>query len=257
MGRQEEGHVSKRAPVRLLPAIAGMLSLIALTPSWGQIEPAPPTTKFGPPSPDRFMGQVPANLQPPSPDKHDLNGMYVPDLAYAFRNAAPPPKPPEAPGGTVALESTAQMLCRPEVQIGSHDYGEQFIQTPGRLTIIIENNHVVRRIFIDAKFPRDLKPTYEGYSVGHWDGDTLVIETRALKAPELAQGANLRSIDRMTERLRKIEGNQIIEDVATLEGTGPDGGPAQRTVSNRVRWRPDLHLQEFICEDGAGRFFVP
>lgn len=264
---------------------AGALAAMAAGTAAAQIEAAPPSIKLGPPSASRFMGKIPANLRPPSADPRDLNGMYVPDIERLFRRGgapgavpgggqpggdapAVPPGPPAGlpPGASgpaaagarsarPALEITAEMLCRPELQVGSQDYGEKIIQTPGRVTIITENNHIARRIYLNARFPVGIKPTFAGHSIGHWEGDTLIIETRGLDAPDLAKKAGLSSIAGMTERMRKIEGGQDIEDIATLHGVDAAGKPAIGTVSSYVRWRPDLHFQEFICEDGADRFF--
>lgn len=257
-----------------------MLLLMLARWSWAQIEAAPPTVKLGPPSAAHFMGPVPAKLQPPSSDPHDLNGFYVSDIARAFGRpppggapggggtpppGAPPPSDNSSAGpasgaagsniGSIRLETTAEMLCRPEAQITTHDYGEQIVQTPGRITIIMENNHIVRRIYMDRSFPKTIRSTYAGYSTGHWDGDTLVVETRAINAPELAVSAGLTSITQMTERLRKVDGGESLENRATLEGIGADGIARTGTLSGYVKWRPDLHLQEFVCEDGAGEFF--
>jgi hypothetical protein len=225
------------------------------------------------------MGKVPANLPAPATDPHSLNGFYVPDLGRMMGppppggapGAAPPaglpagstpgvpPAPPPGSGPAAApradqLETTAEMLCRPEAQI-SVDYGEQIVQTPGRLTFIIENNHIVRRIYLDRQFPAEIAPTYAGFSIGHWDGDTLVIETRAMKATELGKRVGLASVTHMVERVRKLDGGRTVEDVATLDGVDADGKAANGTLRSYLRWRPDLHLQEFVCEGGAGLFF--
>ena len=62
-------------------------------------------------------------------------------------------------------------------------YPMEFIQRPEQLTIVYEAHAEVRRIYlagpkVDAK---DLIPSRDGYSVGHWEGETLVVETTGLK----------------------------------------------------------------------------
>ena len=57
----------------------------------------------------------------------------------------------------------------------------EFLFTPGRVTIIQEAYMQVRRVFTDGRgHPADLDPTFNGHSIGHWEGDTLVIDTAGL-----------------------------------------------------------------------------
>ena len=57
----------------------------------------------------------------------------------------------------------------------------EIIVSDKQVTIIYEYNHTVRRVFLDqTEFPADYPPSLVGYSVGHWEGDTLVVETRQL-----------------------------------------------------------------------------
>ena len=54
----------------------------------------------------------------------------------------------------------------------------EFIQLPGRLIIFYEWSHMWRTIWMDGRqLPQDPDPTWYGYSVGKWDGDTLVVDT--------------------------------------------------------------------------------
>jgi hypothetical protein len=52
----------------------------------------------------------------------------------------------------------------------------QIVQTPQTMVMLFEVFHVFRIIPIDAKHPDDLEPSYMGDSVGHWDGDTFVVD---------------------------------------------------------------------------------
>jgi hypothetical protein len=56
----------------------------------------------------------------------------------------------------------------------------KFVQTPKETIILYEVDHMNRQIFTDGRrFPETFEfPAYLGYSVGHWDGDTFVVETR-------------------------------------------------------------------------------
>jgi hypothetical protein len=56
-----------------------------------------------------------------------------------------------------------------------------FIQTPQMIAVLYQSYNHFRQIFMDGrKLPPVTQPAYMGYSVGHWDGDTLVVETTGL-----------------------------------------------------------------------------
>src|SRR5437867_7470368 len=57
-------------------------------------------------------------------------------------------------------------------------YPFKILQVPDMVVILYEAVHSYRQIFTDGrKFPKDPNPAWFGYSVGHWDGDTFVVET--------------------------------------------------------------------------------
>ena len=68
-------------------------------------------------------------------------------------------------------------------------------------------NAQYRQIFLDGRpFPEDPTPGWQGYSVGHWEGDTLVIETRGFR-DELwidTDGSPMSDAAKMTERLHRV-----------------------------------------------------
>jgi hypothetical protein len=66
--------------------------------------------------------------------------------------------------------------------IMTQPYDLEFLFTPGRVTIIQEAYMQVRRVFTDGRpLPDDPDPTYNGSSIGHWEGDTLVVTTIGLR----------------------------------------------------------------------------
>ena len=74
--------------------------------------------------------------------------------------------------------------CEPPGMPGimTQPYDIEFLFTPGRVTMIQEAYMQVRRIFTDGRpLPDDPDPTYNGTSIGHWEGDTLVVTTVGLR----------------------------------------------------------------------------
>jgi hypothetical protein len=54
----------------------------------------------------------------------------------------------------------------------------KIIQNPGLTAILYENSTTYRQIFTDGRIlSKDANPAWMGYSVGHWEGDTFVVET--------------------------------------------------------------------------------
>ena len=59
--------------------------------------------------------------------------------------------------------------------------GYEFLFTPGRVTLLTEEGPMIRRIFTDGRtHSADPEPTYAGESIGHWEGQILVVDTIAI-----------------------------------------------------------------------------
>lgn len=92
---------------------------------------------------------------------------------------------------------------------------KKWIHTPGLLVILDEYNASFRQIFTDGRpLPQDPQPALNGYSVGHWEGDTLVVESIGFHDDSWLDGAGsaLTSAGKVTERMRRQNlGNIEIE----------------------------------------------
>jgi hypothetical protein len=114
----------------------------------------------------------------------------------------------------------------PGSMLGSGGYPMEIIQRPEQITIIYEAHTEIRRIYMtgeNANVPdSDLFPTRNGYSTGHWDGDTLVVETRALEE-QVDQAAAHSANAHIVERYHLDEGeNGKKLLVAEMTMTDPD-----------------------------------
>lgn len=128
-------------------------------------------------------------------------------------------------------------------------YDIEFLFTPGRVTIIQEAYMQVRRVFTDGRgHPANLDPTFNGHSIGHWEGDTLVIDTVGLghRTPlgyhELMHGPRLHVI----ERIHLIAPDKL-EDGMTLIDPDVLAKPWHE-VHTYTRHR-DWDQIEYICEE--------
>ena len=148
-----------------------------------------------------------------------------------------------------------EALCLPTGVPRIAPYPWRIVQTPAygkatHLFFLYEGNiHSFRQIFMDGReHPDDLEPTWYGHSVGHWEGDTLVIETVGFNDlfwfdfvghPHTTQ---LRTVERYT-RTKVGE----LEAVTTVYDAGAYAKPF--TVKFTHTLRPGWELMEYICNE--------
>jgi hypothetical protein len=128
-------------------------------------------------------------------------------------------------------------------------YPIEIIQTSDQVTIIAEAFSEVRRIYLDepqlefGEYP----PGYYGHSVGHWEGDTLVVDTIAIKENVRGyQGVPHSDEMRVTERIRLVAPD-ILHDEIRIEDPVVLAEPVTYTLA--YRRLPDYKMVEFVCEN--------
>jgi hypothetical protein len=128
-------------------------------------------------------------------------------------------------------------------------YPVEIIQQPAQVTIITEAFSEVRRVYMNqAQLPIDeVPPGYYGHSVGRWDGDTLVIDTVAIKESVLSYQSLPHSNQmRITERIRLVTPD-ILHDQITIEDPIVLEKPVVYTLA--YRRMPGYKMVEFVCEN--------
>jgi hypothetical protein len=123
------------------------------------------------------------------------------------------------------------------------------LQTARKVTFVHEYQHVLRHIYMDEPLPaaEDVDPTYMGESVGHWEGDTLVVETIGVNDKTVLDrdGMPHSATMRVTERLRLIDGGRRLEDVVRIDDPATFSAPwTARVVFDR---KPNVQLEEYNC----------
>ncbi len=137
------------------------------------------------------------------------------------------------------------------------DYGMEIMQNKDKITFFSELNDALRRVYLDGRKPSQKvldDPTYAGYSTGHWEGDTLVVETVALRDNTFIEGFTPHS-DQMTvhERIRLKEPG-LLEDQITVTDPKALTKPWS-TVKTYRKAKPGAgqdELREFACAEGLG-----
>ena len=133
----------------------------------------------------------------------------------------------------------------------------EIVQTPGRMFILFERHPLARRIYTDGRaFPDGFPDSFMGYSVGRWQGDTLIVETQALNDKTWIDEVGTPHSDalKVIERFRRLdretlEVDFLFEDAKAF--TKPWGG------KKTYRLAPDMEVLEYVpCEERMqiGRF---
>jgi hypothetical protein len=143
------------------------------------------------------------------------------------------------------------------MQFHTHPEPRKIVQTPTSMLIIYEANSGLRQIFMDGrKLPgKDAEPWWYGYSVGHWEGDALVVETTGFIDDIWldVQGSPLTSEGKVTERFRRPTYGTLEIDVTVDD---PKAYTKPWTVRVTQRLLPDAELIEFICEDRDATHYI-
>jgi hypothetical protein len=131
-------------------------------------------------------------------------------------------------------------------------YPASFIQDQrnGRIVVIFEGGaHVWREIFMDGRpHPDYLVPTYFGHSIGHWEGDTLVIDTVGFNERTWLNFDGSMHTDELhtIERISRPD-HDTLHYEATIDDPGAYSEPW--TVAWDIRWAEGEDLQEYICQE--------
>jgi len=114
---------------------------------------------------------------------------------------------------------------------------------------LYESRTIYRQVFLDGRpLPKNAQPTWMGYSVGKWDGDTLVVETIGQNGKTWLDMRGLPG----TESLRVIERySRPNTGVMNIDVTIDDPKAYTKPWNVRLTWRlvPDTDLIESICEE--------
>ncbi len=135
------------------------------------------------------------------------------------------------------------------MQLHTHGQPRKMIQTPNVIVILYEANGGVRQIFTDGRsLPKDAEPWWFGYSVGKWEGDTLVVETVGVR--DLGwldvEGSPLTESGKIVERFRRVDYGHLEIEV-TIDDPKAYTKPWTVVVHQRVLL--DTDLIEFVCQE--------
>jgi hypothetical protein len=205
-----------------------------------------------------------ANLSAPAPKKTngqpDLSGIWlVPGLKYLINIAADLKDVPFQPWAADEYKRRRDTLgkddpnnfCLPsgfpeKIAVTSP---WRIVESPGMTIFLYESRTIFREVLTDGRaLPKDPNPTWQGYSIGRWEGDTFVVESNGFngKAWMDTNGHPTTDALHLVERYhRKDFGHLEIE----IQIDDPKAYTKPWTVNEVAVYQPDTELLEYICEE--------
>ena len=271
--------MTHRPRARLLAAICVLgLPLVSIA------QEEPPAPPRAPPTPEQIAAREKRNAEdaarwnknPAPADPRDFSGVWwTRGYDRTFRPVTERPMPPaesakllpltanEAASrqhhldmekaGTPIADAPTQCFPHGVPRLIASPYPIQFVYSPGLITILHEVAHNVRLIHMDGRpAPPDTAPTFLGYSVGHWEGDTLVVvtdhfnERTQIDEEALSHGLKLKVTERITKFTNKYGGVEL-RDLITIED--PEHFTQPWTAERLFPWRGDIRIAEYSCEE--------
>jgi hypothetical protein len=138
--------------------------------------------------------------------------------------------------------------CLPAgVPLGQFNDSFKMIQTPEEIVVIDEFSDPPRQIFLDGRnLPKDPQPTWMGYSVGKWDGETLVVETAGFNALSWLDGLGRPRSEQMRIR-EKYHRRDFGHMDWEITFDDPKYYTRPFTVKIGLTLIPDTNVIEFVC----------
>jgi len=187
---------------------------------------------------------------PRAPDGHpDLSGVYI--AGFSLRPVSNIRLKPGAEKYKVAedendlgLGVTCTPLGVPAATM--QPYPLQIVQKPGLVVILYEAYHIFRVIPTDGRpHPDDLDPTYMGNSVGHWEGDTLVVDVTGFNDKTEVGMYHHTTAYHVVERYHRVS-YDILDYEATIDDPNVFAAPWKQ--STHMKLHPEWQIQEYVCE---------
>jgi hypothetical protein len=207
-----------------------------------------------------------ADLAAPTPrlpnGKPDLSGLWEHDNPLKYLSNIAADLPNDVPFQPWARELFEERVarrgaddpnnyCLPSGIVEKHAVPAPFkiLQQQDLLVILYESRTIYRQIFTDARpFPEDPQPSWQGYSVGHWEDDTLVVESTGFNGKFWLDGQGRPATEklRVVERFMRPSFGRLDVEITVDD---PQAYTAPWTVKQTMHYLPDTELIEHICEE--------
>lgn len=130
-----------------------------------------------------------------------------------------------------------------------------FLQSPDQVTMVLEDNLNIRRVDINRAHPENILPSWNGHSVGHYEGDTLVVDTVSFNDRTMIDNYRTPHTEKLhiVERIRMTNGGNQLEISIYVEDPGAFTMPW--SAIRRFRRVPNRELFEVVCAENNEQYF--
>jgi hypothetical protein len=211
---------------------------------------------------------APTDLPRMTNGKPDLNGVwerpYVPDMSRSAKNQiGMSPLPFTAWGAEkfknydpAKFDYTGHCLPQGLTRSMNSPFPVQIVQTPKTFAVLYEAWNVFHVVPTDGRtFPKDkdLDPTWMGTSLGHWNGDTLIVETRFFNEKTNLDTVGHPHSDQMkiTESYQRTDATHIMYEIVIND---PKTYTTPWKNTRVFTLRPDWDIMEYSCEENNKDF---
>ena len=234
-------------------ALACALAVVFASPAAAQWKNIPPPPNLSAPAPRTADG------------KPDLSGVWQADGQTYFFDLAAGLKPEDV----VALPWARALQQQREDNVHADDplarcqphgvprintnglFPFKIVQTPTLVVLLYEQLNLFRQVFLDGRtLSTDVNPQWLGYSIGRWEGDTLVVDTRGFNDKtwlDTQKGRPASDALHVVERFRRPKFGDL-EVVATIDDPKAYAKP-WTTTTQHFKLQPATDLIEFICSE--------
>ncbi len=188
-------------------------------------------------------------VDPPAPDGGPtLKQPYAREYkAYVERKAK------ASREGKPLIDASTQCLPEGMPTIMGAIYPIEIVQTDNKFVVLAEFLTQTRRVYMNEEMPslEDISPGYNGYSVGHWEKGTLVIETIGVREDVTFYAIPHSENMKITERIR-FTGPDTLENQVTIDDPAYLAKPYVFTFG--YRRAKDYRIMEYICDNNRNTF---
>jgi hypothetical protein len=176
----------------------------------------------------------------------DLSGVWEPEgLQSIHSSASALLLHPDAKGKTADPDANCTLSGVPRLDLGPKPF--KILQSPDEVVILYQAYTTYRQVFTDGRpLPIDPQPSWLGYSVGKWDGDTLVVDTIGFNDLTWLDNAGTPHSESLhvTERFHRRD-KEHLDIQITIDDPTTFRHPF--TVTQHARLAPAIELTESIC----------
>jgi hypothetical protein len=226
-----------------LATVVGIAASLTAMPAWAQLKLSAAASESS--------TKVPPNISA----ANNFEGIWWPSAGGPGVNApggpldgmgAGGPQSP-APGEEKIELTNSRLQCAPDMRLDGSGGGTTVLiaQNDKQLVMTAEEGmDIIRWVYINGQHPAKLTPINHGHSIGHWEGNALVVDTIGF-----SDVSGKDKGEHVVERISK-NGNVLTSDATTDKS----GKVKKQTIT--WAWRPDLQFNESICEEGFDRYEV-